>query len=169
MPRNLIALLLSVAVATALVAGALPAPPVAAQQPIAIVSDQARNDFPTGVSFAITFTAADAPKEARLLYKLAPDGTGASAVAECTGTGTVTCTYALTSGRGIFIIPGAEITYHWAIKDASGAETATPDKLYVHEDTRFTFQTLQQDNITIHFHSGTETSARAVLQAAADT
>ena len=140
-----------------------------AQQPISVVSDQAQNQFPRGVSFSITFSAPAAAKEVRLQYHLAPDGTGATAVANCTGAATITCTYSLISGNGISIIPGAEITYHWDIEDAAGDKLSTGDKLYIHEDTRFTFQTLNQDNITLYYHAATEAQARAVLNAAADT
>lgn len=145
------------------------AAPAAAQQAISVLSDEPRNEFPTGVSFSVSFTAPAAPKEVRLRYTLAPDGTGASAVATCTTATVVTCTQTLTSGRGIVIIPGAEITYRWEIEDAAGNRTTTPEKLYVHEDTRFTFKTIEQGNLTLHYHSGTESQARAVLQTAADT
>lgn len=144
-------------------------PSVSAQQPITVVSEEPRNEYPQGVTFAISFKAPADTKEVRLQYHLAPDGTGATAVATCTGTGTVSCTYSLTSGRGIFIIPGAEITYHWEISDTAGDQLSTPDKLYVHQDTRFTFATLQQDNVTLYYHSGSESQAQAVLNAAVDT
>lgn len=162
------AIVVLVAVA-ALLGAAWLAPSVSAQQPITVVSEEPRNEYPQGVTFAVSFKAPADTKEVRLQYHLAPDGTGATAVAICTGTGTVSCTYSLTSGRGIFIIPGAEITYHWEISDTVGDQLSTPDKLYVHEDTRFTFATLQQDNVTLHYHSGSESQAQAVLNAAVDT
>ncbi len=140
-----------------------------AQQPIAVISEQAQNEFPRGVSFSITFSAPAAAKEVRLQYHLAPDGTGATAVATCTGDATITCTYSLISGNGISIIPGAEITYHWDIEDVAGDKLSTDDALYVHEDTRFTFTTLTQDNVTLHYHAGSEERARAVLDAAVET
>ncbi|MDP9237052.1 MAG: peptidase MA family metallohydrolase [Chloroflexota bacterium] len=140
-----------------------------AQEPITVLSDEPRNEFPAGVTFAVSFTETGAPKEVRLRYELAPDGTGATAVANCTGSSTVSCNFALTSGRGISIIPGAEVTYHWEIEDAAGNKLSTPDKLYVHEDTRFTFKTIEQGTITVHYHSGGDSQARAVLLAAAET
>jgi hypothetical protein len=39
----------------------------------------------------------------------------------------------------------------------------------VHQDTRFTFATLKQGNVTVYYHSGAQSQAQAVLQAAADT
>jgi hypothetical protein len=110
MQRSLIA---AIALIFMLALGAaMPLAPAARAQEgtVDVVSDVARNDFPTGVTFTLTFNATSAPDEVRLRYELAPDGTGATAIAQCDGTGTINCSYTLTSGRGIFIIPGAEIT-----------------------------------------------------------
>ncbi len=141
----------------------------AAQEPITILSDAAQNEFPAGVTFSVTFTAPALAADVRLRYELAPDGTGATAIASCTGTSTITCSYPLLSGRGIFIIPGAEITYHWDIEDEQGNSISTPDALYVHQDTRFDFRTLSDGNVTVYFHAGTEDAAPGVLAAAVET
>lgn len=143
--------------------------PARAQSAISVQSDEARNEFPTGVTFAITFSAPAPAKQVRFRSELAPDGTDASAIAECTGTSTTSCTHTLTSGRGITIIPGAQITYHWDIEDSAGDKLSTVPKVYVHADTRFTFRTLQQGNITLQYHAGSESAAQAVLGAAAET
>ena len=169
MPRKPISLALLFLFAGAVVGAAFGSLRVSAQDAIVVVSEEPRNEFPSGVTFAISFTAPAAAQDVRLRYELAPDGTGATAVANCAGTPTTNCTFTLTSGRGIFIIPGAQITYHWEIADASGDKLSTPQKVYVHADTRFTFETIEAGNITLYYHAGTETQARAVLQAAADT
>ncbi|MDE3095401.1 MAG: hypothetical protein KGK07_05285, partial [Chloroflexota bacterium] len=152
---------------------ALLAPPRLAaraqQPPIVVQSDQAENDFPAGVTFRLSFTAPSPPKEVRVNYTLAPDGTAATAVAQCSGTATVSCSYGLASGNGIVIIPGAHITYHWEISDTGGDHLTTQDKLYVHQDTRFTFKTLTQGNVTLYYHAGALSEARAVLDAAVQT
>jgi hypothetical protein len=75
----------------------------------------------------------------------------------------------LASGAGINIIPGAEITYHWEITDAAGETLSTPDKLYVHEDTRFKLETMKGGNVTLYYRSGLDSQAAAVLAAANDT
>jgi len=164
---SVLALLLPMLVVAA---AAAPMPRASAQQGgVTVVSEEPRNEFPSGVSFALAFTSAAEAKEVRIRYTLAPDGTGASGIATCTAGATTSCTYTLTTGRGILVIPGAEITYHWDITDAAGATTSTPDRLYVHEDTRFTFKTLKRDNITLYYHSGTDSHAQAVLDATAET
>lgn len=139
------------------------------QEAITVISDSPTNDFPTGVTFSVSFNAPAAEEQVRLRYRVAPDGTGASGIADCNGSGTVTCTFTLQSGRGIFVIPGAEITYHWDIADAEGNELSTAEKLYVHEDTRFDFRTISDGNVTVYFHSGTEDEADAVLAAAVES
>jgi hypothetical protein len=163
----------AVAAAGALLVAAVALMPIGGhaqqQSPIALVSDAVENDFPAGITFKLTFTAPSAVNEVRVDYKLAPDGTGATAVADCSGTGTVNCSYALTSGRGIDIIPGANITYHWDFMDAGGDHLATASKLYVHEDTRFAFRTLQSGNVTLYYHAGPQSDAQAVLDTAVQT
>jgi hypothetical protein len=120
------------------------------------------------VAFDLEFRAPAGVEEVRLRYELAPDGTGASAVAECNGTTTITCTHRLRSGAGIYVIPGAEITYHWDIKDEAGNQLSTEDQLYVHQDTRFAFSTLTHDNVTVYYYRG-QSEAQAVLDAAVET
>lgn len=166
MPRKLL-VLLSLMLA---VLGHVPSTGFAtAQEPITVVSEEPRNEFPSGVTFTISFRAPAAPEDVRLRYELAPDGTGATAVADCSGGATTNCTFTLTSGRGIFVIPGAEITYHWEIEDADGNTLSTPERLYTHEDTRFTFETVSEGNVTVHYQTGMLPQAQAVLAAAAET
>jgi Peptidase MA superfamily len=167
--RRSLALAVLVVMMAVLTGVITPARSTTAQGAITVVSEQPQNDYPRGVAFNITVRAPGDVKEARLLYQVAPDGVGAEAVADCTGTGTVSCSYELVSGRGIYIIPGAEITYHWEITGADGAQLSTESKVYVHQDTRFTFATLKQDNVTVYYHAGAQSQAQAVLDAAADT
>lgn len=166
MPRPLLLAIAALALSLLTVVSMQPA---TAQESITVVAEDAENQFPVGVSFSVEFQSAAPVSEARLRYELAPDGTGASAVAECAGTTTVTCSHTLVSGAGIYVIPGANITWHWDIEDEAGNTIATEEKLYVHEDTRFDFQTITQDNITVYYHSGGADSAPAVLDATAET
>ena len=160
---------LAVIIICALVAAMSAVPRAQAQESIQVVSESADNEFPVGVTFSIAFTSPAPVAEVRLRYELAPDGTGASAVADCSGGATTNCSVTLASGRGLFVIPGAEITYHWDIEDEAGNELSTEEKQYVHEDTRFEFETLSEGNLTLHYHSGDIDQARAVLAAAAET
>jgi hypothetical protein len=152
----------------AVVLAALSMPLARAQEPISVIAEAARNEFPAGVTFTISVRAPADTEDVRLRYELAPDGTGATGLADCTGGATTNCTFSLTSGRGIWIIPGAEITYHWEIEDAEGNELSTAEQLYVHEDPRFTFRTVADENVTVYY-SGDTDSATAVLGASVQT
>ena len=156
-------------IAAVALAFVLAAPRIFAQEAITVTDDTPTNEFPRGVTFSVEFQAPAASKEVRLRYELAPDGTGASAVAQCNGTATVTCSHTLVSGAGIFVIPGANITYSWEIEDEDGNRLVTDDKLYVHEDTRFTFETVSDSGVTVYYHSGRLAQAQAVLGAAVET
>src|SRR5438874_3412400 len=146
---------------------ALPPSQVRAQQAIVVQSDEPHNDFPPGVTFGVTFNAPAPPKEVRIQYSVAPDGTGATAVSNCTGDATISCSFKLSSTLGI--IPGAAITYHWNIEDTAGDKLSTPDKLYVHADNRFDFKTLQKENATLYYYSGSDAQAQSVLDAATES
>lgn len=164
MPRFAAVLALAILAVAAVAAPA--AERSAAQEGIDVVSNTPRNEFPRGVTFSLTFRPAGEVKEVRLRYELAPDGTGATAIATCTNGGAATtCNYTLTSGQGIFIIPGAEITYSWEVQGADGTRASTAEALYVHEDTRFNFRELTEGDVTVFYHSGTEDEAPAILQA----
>jgi hypothetical protein len=142
--------------------------PASAQEAITVIADAPRNESPNGVTFTLSFNAPAGIEEVRLRYQLAPDGTGAAAIAQCSTAATTNCSFTLTSGRGIFVIPGAEITYHWEIEDADGNRLETEERLYIHEDTRFEFRTISDANVTVYYHDGTAEEAPAVLAAAVE-
>jgi hypothetical protein len=161
-----VTLVLAAIAMLAAIGGSSVAPRAQAQEGVNVLSDAVRNDFPTGVTFTLSFSSAEQPDEVRVSYELAPDGTGATAIADCDGSGTINCSFTLTSGRGIYVIPGAQITYHWEVTDAAGDRTSTEEQLYVHGDTRFSFSELREGNVTVFYHPGTADEAPAVLQAA---
>ncbi len=144
---------------------AAPPPPQArAQDGINVISEEPRNDFPAGVTFRLTFSSPAPLEEVRLFYELAPDGTGATAVVQCGGSASYSCETTIRTE----IRPGAEVTYHWTVEDTAGQRLDTPERLYVHQDTRFEFQTISGSNVTVHYYSGSESGARAVLDAAVE-
>ena len=89
-----------------------------------------------------------------MLYTLAPDGTGATAVADCNGTTTVQCSFALTSGAGIVIIPGANITYHWDIADEAGDDLTTSGQALCPAGHAIHLQDAEErQRHALHYHS----------------
>jgi hypothetical protein len=141
---------------------------VAAQGGPDVESSQARNDFPNGIVFTLDASSPDGIEDARLVYRIQSDGVRNSAVADCAGGTSVTCTYMLQGGRETTLIPGADITYFWRV--SSGGETIeTEPQRFVYEDTRFDWQSLSEGNVTVHYYAGGEDGARSILTAARET
>jgi len=153
----------------ALVGGFLVAPGARAQADIEVRSQDVQNQFPEGALFSLFMASASPVEEVRLRYSIAPDGTAASGVAECTGETAVTCTFELQSKPGTFLPPGTEITYFWGIRDAAGLTLQTEPQLFVYEDTRFDWQSVSEGNLTVWWYAGSEEEARAVLRAALES
>lgn len=160
---------LALAVLLALAATGLVHPSVAAQGAIELRSEDVRNEFPNGIVFSMSVVAPSPVEEVRLRYSIAPDGTGAAGVADCTAAATTTCTFELRSTLRTFLIPGTEITYYWDIRDSAGNTLSTEPRLFVYEDTRFDWQTLSEDNLTVWWYAGSAEDAQAVLAAARES
>lgn len=50
--------------------------------------------------------------------------------------------------------PGALVWWRWRITDDAGRRTVTPQSELLYEDLRFDWQTINRDNITIHWYDG---------------
>jgi hypothetical protein len=141
---------------------------VGAQTGVQVTNNSGQIDFPSGINFTLRATSAAAPTNLRFNYRVAPDGVKASAVPQCTSGATFTCSYTLVSSPPNLLIPQAEVTYSWSI-EAGGLAQDTPDQTITYDDTRFQWKTLTNGNMTIWYNSGSESSARAVLDAAYDS
>src|SRR3972149_6612260 len=143
--------------------------PVAAQGGIEVASQDVSNEFPNGAVFSVSATSDAEITEVTLRYEVAPDGSRAYGVAECTGVTSVQCTFDLKSNVRTFLIPGIEITYFWELDDAAGNHLETEPALYVYEDSRFSWQSMSEGNITVWFYSAGEEEVRNVLQVGLET
>ena len=140
-----------------------------AQQGVDVRSQEARNDFPNGIIFRLDFESEQPVQEVRFRYAIAPDGSQAYGVPECTGTTSVQCTFDLKSTVDNFLIPGVEITYFWEIRDGAGRTVETDPGRSMYEDDRFQWQSLSEGGLTVWFYSGSESDARDLLGVGQDT
>ena len=135
-----------------------------AQGGIDVRSSTARTEFPTGLVFTLDASIPGELEEARLVYQIAPDGVRAQAPPECTGGTTIACRYQLANSRRNPLIPGAEVTYFWRLT-IGGERQETASQTVTYEDTRHTWQTLSDGNLTLWWYAGGEEEARRVLAA----
>ena len=140
-----------------------------AQQGVDVHSWEARNDFPKGIIFKLDFESEEPVKEVRFRYAIAPDGSRAYGVPECTGVTSVQCTFDLKSTVSNFLIPGVEITYFWEITDQTGRTVETASDRCMYQDDRFDWRSLSEDGLTVWFYAGSEGDMRDLLSVGEDT
>ena len=140
-----------------------------AQQGIDVRSQEASNDFPKGIIFRLDFESAEPVQEVRFRYAIAPDGSRAYGVPDCTGVTSVQCTFDLKSTPSNFLIPGVEITYSWEIKDQAGQTVETEPGRSMYQDDRFQWRSLSEDGLTVWFYAGSEGDMRGLLSVGQDT
>lgn len=151
------------------VASALALSSPGASADVDVRSDAAANQFPEGIQFTIFF-ASDVPvTEARLRFRILPDGVNATVRPECTTGAVINCRAVIGSTAQGYMVPGAEVVYSWQITDEAGETFTTEERTTVYEDNRFNWESLTEENLTVFYYFGDEASQRAVLDAARET
>ncbi len=138
---------------------------VLAQGGVDVRASNARNDFPDGIVFSLDASSPAGFDDVRLIYRIAPDGVRTTAIPDCVGGTTQSCSFVLQGGQRNTLIPGAEVTYFWRITSA-GDTTETDAQRFTYEDTRFEWRTVSEGNVTVHYYAASEEEARGILAAA---
>ncbi|HWQ29052.1 MAG TPA: peptidase MA family metallohydrolase, partial [Dehalococcoidia bacterium] len=144
-------------------------PSPASAQGLQVESVEATNAFPAGVVFSIFARTPEPPREVRLRYSIAPDGTDAMRVAECSGTNPVGCRASVGDTLDTFMIPGAELTFSWEFTLPDGTRLTTEPQRFVYEDTRFQWSTESSGNVTVYYYGSNRDLAQRVLSASRET
>jgi len=136
----------------------------AGQAAINVDSADAVNQFPNGVTFSISLHSDSEISKVQFRYTVPPDGTNVYEAPECTSGASVKCTYNLKSGPKLFLVPGANVVYHWQAEDAAGDTLETEPATFVYEDDRFHWKSVSDGNLTLWYYSGSESEVRPLLQ-----
>jgi hypothetical protein len=140
-----------------------------AQGGVTVRSQDVSNEFPDGIVFEVDFESEQPVKEVRFRYAIAPDGSHAYGVPDCTGTTDVQCTFDLKSDVQNFLIPGIEITYYWQIEDDAGQTVETDHGRYMYEDDRFEWKSLSEGGLTVWYYDASEDDVRNFLSVGQQT
>jgi hypothetical protein len=149
-----------------LVVGALAfSPRPLSAQGLTVTDEGVENRFPDDIVFRVSARSDHPIEEIRLRYTILPDGTTASGVPEFEPATSVSTTFTLAANDPprIYLPPGTRIEYHWQVEDAAGNTATTPEASLVYEDTRFDWSTVEADGVIVHYYSGGEDDARAML------
>ncbi len=135
-----------------------------AQSAIDVTNTNAEISFPQGITFTLDATVGGTLDDIRIAYQVAPDGVRATAVPRCTSGQTVYCTFRFVNSQSNPLIPGGVVTYSWSL--TSGGQTQeTPSQAVTYMDTRYDWETITDGSLTLWYYSGSESDARAVLEA----
>jgi hypothetical protein len=162
LPLSLLALLV-------LVALSLSPRALSAQGP-SVTDEGVENLFPEGLEFRVSAQSDQPIEKVRLHYTVLPDGTTASGVPEFDPATSVSTSFTLAANEPprIYLPPGTRIEYYWEVEDAAGNAATTPEASIVYEDPRFQWATLEADGVIIHYYSGSEDDAQAMLDVAGE-
>ncbi len=163
--------LLKLSLLALLILGALSLSPraLSAQGPT-VTDEGVENHFPDDIEFHVSAHSDQPIEKLRLHYTVMPDGTTASGVPEFDPAMSVSTAFTLAGNEPpqIYLPPGTRIEYHWEVEDAAGNTATTPVTSIVYEDVRFEWSTLGADAVIIHYYSGSEDDAQAMLDVAED-
>jgi hypothetical protein len=151
----------------ALLAASLSVAPARADG-IDVVSQSVQNKFPQGLQFNLFVTAGGDITDARLHYRLGAEPVEAQVKGTCTPGRSSNCTASVGNTPASYLVPGANLTYFWELRDSAGGTLRTPDTTAQYMDDRFQWQSTTQGKITAYYHSGSEQGIAAILQAGND-
>ncbi|MBI4294902.1 MAG: peptidase MA domain-containing protein [Chloroflexi bacterium] len=139
-----------------------------AQQPIRLVSSSAAIVFPTSITFTLVAEADAEIKEVSLVYKVDHKSCAlatAQAPAQFTPGLRVEASWFWDMRKGN-LPPGADLEYHWLIKDVAGNTLETPPTPLRFEDPRYQWRSLADGPLTLYWYLGDTAFARSLLDAA---
>ncbi len=144
------------------------APRSLSAQTLSVTDEGVENRFPDGIKFSVSAQSDQPIEKVRLRYTVLPDGTTASGVPDFQPATSVSTTFSLAGSDTprLYLSPGTRIDYYWEVEDAAGNTATTPEASIVYEDVRFDWQTLESDGVVIHYYSGSDGDAQAMLDVA---
>ena len=140
------------------------APASAAVAPT-VVDGGVTDNFPNGMTFAVTASSDSPINDLKIRYKILPDGTSANASPKFQPATSVSATFDL-GGASLYLPPGTVVEYHWEATDANGNQARTETASFFYNDVRFQWTPLEANGITIYYYSGSQDDAQAMLQTA---
>ena len=134
---------------------------VLADEAIRILHNTYEIEFAKHITFRLEVESAAPIKEVTLFYKRAEESLTVKVPISVTpGESTFTHTWELEPGD---IPVGARIEYYWRVVDEAGNELRTERIDFAYEDDRFTWKTLEEDNVILFWYGSNEAQAKRLL------
>jgi hypothetical protein len=143
---------------------------VSADSDIRLTSSTTKIDFPNFLTFNIKAESSTPITRIRLRYtvdKITYGPSFAEAWPDFQQGKSVASSWTWDMRKGS-LPPGAKITYWWVVEDSSGNRFTSSKESLQFDDTRYKWQQVSQDMITIFWYQGSQSFADQLLKAAVD-
>lgn len=163
-PQAGLRLLITLAFVASLLVGWLGAAPaaLAADNGFVVTQDSAQSEFPKDVLFSLQAQSPDQVSMVHLLYRLADSPVTYSDLVPMPRSARISASYTMNL-RQQYVPPGVVIHYQWLLDGQSGAKYATPWASVAVADSRFSWQSMTNGPLTLHWYDGNTTFASSVL------
>jgi len=142
--------------------------PGAIAETLTVSDDSAVSSFPSGVTFSVQ-AESDVPiVKAELLYTRAEQQTMNLVTAPLEPALRINLELPVNFQIN-YVPPGIEITYRWRLTDENGTLIETEPQSITWEDTRFKWQVLSTDQVSVYFYNGNEVFSQTILDSAQST
>lgn len=128
----------------------------------------AEASFPEKVSFRVTATSDSPIVKAELLYSQANLETLNLHDAPVETDESIDITLDV-DFQSAFVPAGIDIGYRWRLTDSNGAVSESPVQTITWLDSRFEWETVSTDQVSVNFYSGNTDYANAILESAQST
>lgn len=146
---------------------ALPAvaAPALAAGDIVVTATRDENHYPTDARFFLEAHSNSDITKVAFNYKFVGSDAGNYVYPEFTRSKEIKIEHRWDT-RTKYAVPGSAIDYYWQIEDAGGNVLKTEPTRFTFDDTRFQWQSLAADQITLLWYEGNESFGRSLLETA---
>ncbi|MDP2659667.1 MAG: peptidase MA family metallohydrolase, partial [Dehalococcoidia bacterium] len=124
-----------------------------AQGEITVDSQTYDNHFPQDITFHLKAQGTQSITKVTLYYRVGSSASDSYVYPTFTPGPSVQADYVLATGGAHYIVPGAIIQYYYQIDDAAGNQLKTQPATLTYDDTRFTWQKIQGDQLTVYWYA----------------
>jgi len=142
--------------------------PVQAQGELAILNSSAMAIFPSQLNFSLSAQSNVNITDIRLCFTIDQDSFAeviGEGYVEFTPSTAVDVSWALEMVKIGGLPPGATVEYWWRVKDASGKRVETAPAQVRYDDTRYSWRSLTEGEVTIYWYEGDDSFARELMSA----
>ncbi|HEY41747.1 MAG TPA: peptidase MA domain-containing protein [Dehalococcoidia bacterium] len=140
--------------------------PVQAQAELTVVDSSAQALFPLSISFDLSAESNVDITDIRLHYRVLRHSFADVTAETCMQfepATTVEVSWDWDMRRTGGLPPGASVQYWWTVKDASGDQIETSPVILQFDDERFSWQSLTQDMVTVHWYQGEQSFTEEIM------